>query len=114
MTQDEYKEEIKKLHDECVAICEKKNQDYARSDDAFYNFREFGTQGILVRISDKWARIKTLIAKGKPEVNDESLDDTLKDLANYALILILFLKSEFRDRIDKVWNPDASQEKTEN
>lgn len=71
-----------------------KNSDYA-SDDPLSNFKEcekFGVAsflGILVRMSDKWSRIRSIIKKGSREVKDESIEDTLCDLAVYSLLAII-------------------------
>ncbi len=72
-----------------------KNHDYARPEveDYYANFREceaFGItaeKGILIRMSDKWSRIKGLSAK-EAAVKDESIEDTMLDLANYALLYL--------------------------
>ncbi len=69
-----------------------KNQDYANNEDPFKNFRMSEMIGIpawkgaLTRLGDKFIRINNLISKGKTAVKDESILDTLVDLANYALI----------------------------
>jgi Domain of Unknown Function (DUF1599). len=49
-------------------------------------------EGVLVRMSDKWARINSLVKHGTSEVRDESIEDTLVDLANYAFIAVLILR----------------------
>lgn len=83
-------EEIGKLHD-------KKNTDYATTEDPFSNFREcerFGIpawQGTLVRMSDKWARLCNLT---KREALNEPIEDTLMDLAVYSLICLLLYKDK--------------------
>jgi len=72
---------------------DRKNHDYATTEDPFSNFREcekFGVkawQGCLVRMSDKWSRLTNLATKDA-KVN-ESFEDTLQDLAVYSLICIL-------------------------
>lgn len=71
-------------------IMEKKNQDYGADSDPFRNFREFGTYGILVRLSDKLARIRTWEERGQFAV-DETLQETVLDAINY-LILYLAMK----------------------
>ena len=49
--------------------------------------------GIIVRLSDKIARLQNLVQnEGKPKV-DESIEDTLEDIAGYA-INYLRLKKE--------------------
>ncbi|MES1923620.1 hypothetical protein MHBO_005225, partial [Bonamia ostreae] len=41
---------------------------------------------ILVRLFDKMLRLETLLNGAEQQVSDESIDDTLFDLANYALM----------------------------
>jgi len=79
-----------------------KNSDYAGSVDPFKNFKmceQLGIcpveEGMLVRMSDKMSRISTLIGENKEAVvTDEKLEDTLIDLANYAVILKCYLESK--------------------
>ena len=61
---------------------ERKNHDYGGS---FANLRREIPQAILVRIYDKYSRLKTLLNGTGPKV-DESIEDTLKDLANYCIM----------------------------
>lgn len=72
---------------------ESKNHDYGNS---FGNSMvEFGLIAAAVRMNDKMERIKSF-AKMKPEdmkVKDESIEDTLLDLANYAVMTLVELKS---------------------
>lgn len=68
----------------------KKNQDYATNDDVFRNFRMFGGLGILVRASDKLARLRTFEERNEFSVSDESLRDTIEDLINYAVIYLAY------------------------
>lgn len=89
--------------EKAAGIHHRKNQDYAGNGDPLQNLRESEQFGIpawkacLIRISDKYSRIRTLTLKGEQnaQVVDESLDDTLFDLANYAL-LTLVLRAEDR------------------
>jgi len=49
-----------------------------------------GDQGIMVRLGDKYSRACNLVRnQGKRTVKDETLEDTLLDLANYALLALL-------------------------
>lgn len=80
-----------------AALTRAKNTDYAGSDDAFKNFRlaeHLGVtdtaRGILVRMSDKFQRICNLIDRDNA-VADEKIEDTLKDLAIYSVILLIFM-----------------------
>lgn len=68
----------------------KKNKDYG---DAFHkSFEEFGVTAGVVRLNDKTERVKSLVKNGKAEVKDESLMDTLKDMASYAVMLYVELQ----------------------
>src|SRR4051812_30396010 len=46
-----------------MAIMDKKNSDYGARTDPFRNFHGFGAFGILVRKSDKMARLQTFLEK---------------------------------------------------
>ena len=78
----------------------KKNTDYAGTEgqkaDMLANFREAEDldvtmlKGILVRAGDKWKRIKNLTKEARAGmVADETVVDTMLDLANYMLIAIV-------------------------
>ena len=42
-----------------------------------------------IRLGDKFNRFKTLSRGGDQKVNDESIRDTLIDLANYAIMTVV-------------------------
>jgi hypothetical protein len=72
-------EEIKKTY-------ESQNADYGNSFDESIN--EYGPIAGLVRIRDKFNRANNLILHPKDQkVNDESIKDTLLDMANYCIML---------------------------
>lgn len=79
---------------EMADLHNRKNHDYA-GDDPLSNLRsteEIGIpawKGVLVRLMDKWARLKTFAKKGSYKVKDESLMDTLMDNAVYSLLCII-------------------------
>lgn len=90
------------LCDELKEITVRKNADYtgAGGDNPFHNFTQVESlgicstsQGFLTRMTDKLSRIASLTVTGKQMVKDESIEDTLKDLANYSLIMICELRS---------------------
>lgn len=84
------------LLDEIAELHSSKNHDYAKTNEPLSNFNRstaLGVEpwrGVLVRMSDKWSRIEQL-AGGKVAKN-ESLRDSLIDLAVYALIDIMLLE----------------------
>ena len=79
------KEQMINVQSEALALFQKKNQDYG---DAFANY---GTIGVLVRLSDKISRTLSISNSSVALVNDESLRDTLIDLHNYAAMAIMLM-----------------------
>lgn len=99
MKQEQFLTRLQVAYNDCVRISRAKNSDYAGQEDAFLNFRRSSEisgvpveRGILVRMSDKMTRIRNLMDR-PPEVRDESLLDTLNDLANYSMILRIWLEN---------------------
>lgn len=79
-----------------------KNADYTgQGDDPFTNFSHVEALGIapteigfLTRMTDKLCRIVSFVKKGTLQVKDESVEDTLIDLANYCLLFAAYIKSK--------------------
>lgn len=68
-----------------------KNNDYG---DSFgKGFKEYGMTMPCIRLEDKLNRLKSLTVQGKDQqVKDESITDTLADLANYAIMTLIELE----------------------
>lgn len=103
MTKKEYLKFHKDFAAEMIEITGRKNADYAghSDDDPFANFRiveKLGIatveQGFLTRMTDKLSRIITFSQKGELLVKDESVTDTLIDLANYSALLAGYLEDK--------------------
>lgn len=95
-------QKVGQYHKENLTILEQKNADYSGVEtDPFRNFKAcnmYGItteQGLLVRMSDKMMRISNLLTK-EAKVKDESIKDSLKDLSNYALILLAYIDQDAR------------------
>jgi len=73
-----------------------KNHDYGDSFEISCN--KFGIIAGIVRMGDKMNRIETLAVK-KAEVNDESIKDTLLDLANYAIMTVMWLNKQPKEEV---------------
>lgn len=74
----------KKICNQLNTLYAKKNQDYG---DSFAKLRkEYGNPAILIRLEDKLGRLKRLMMGAEPQVKDENINDTLMDLANYAIM----------------------------
>lgn len=104
------REEYLAFHRECcermVEITAAKNADYTSgSDDPFFNFTRVEAlgiasteQGFLTRMLDKVARVITFVKKGVLRVKDESVEDTLLDLANYCLLFAGYIRAKKRSQ----------------
>lgn len=74
--------------EELTALYRKKNHDYG---DSFHiTYEKWGLPMAAIRLNDKLQRFETLIRK-ESEVKDESIRDTLIDLANYAIMTVIEL-----------------------
>ena len=78
--------------DELRETYEKKNADYGNS---FENsLDKHGMIAGIVRMDDKMSRLISLNSKNEQQVMDESMRDTLMDLANYAIMSVMWLDEQ--------------------
>jgi len=104
MTRQEFMEYHAACLEKMAAICRAKNADYSHSDtvdDPFLNFtrvESFGVckteVGFMTRMLDKLSRINSFVQRGDLKVADESVEDTLFDLANYSILMAGYLKAK--------------------
>lgn len=73
---------------EMQELYNKKNHDYGNSFSD--TIKEFGFVPAIARINDKMQRLKQLVKGEKMQVN-ESMRDTLMDMANYCVLTIMEL-----------------------
>ena len=78
--------------DEINELYAKKNHDYG--DSFAQSFREEGMAMVRIRLGEKFNRLKALTRGGEQKVADESIRDTLIDLANYAIMTVLEMEGE--------------------
>jgi hypothetical protein len=84
----QFEEDAQKIYDELLAILVKKQIDYGPYN--IWNAPGGATNGLMVRMSDKLERLKNLIYSTKPIApENESLEDSFVDLANYAIIALM-------------------------
>lgn len=76
---------IKEIAIDVADLVEKKNKDYGNSFDK--TLEEYGDTAYFLRIEDKLSRLKSL-SKKDAAVVDESIEDTLKDIIGYTLLMI--------------------------
>ena len=86
-------EEFRTITNEMAELYARKNADYG---DSFgQTYRELGIISAVTRMSDKMNRLKRLVAhKDAQQVKDESIDDTLIDLACYAVMTLMERRRE--------------------
>ena len=86
------------LLEQIGAIHDRKQADYGSDTDAFANIRasaDFGAQpwvGALIRANDKMFRLKQFVRRGT--LANESAEDSMMDLAVYALIALILYREE--------------------
>lgn len=82
------------------AVCEELNRLYERKNadygDSFHkSFCEEGWAMVRIRLGDKLNRFKSLSRDpARQQVMDESMRDTLIDMANYAIMAVLEMADE--------------------
>lgn len=85
----------KEICDGIHALYQRKNHDYG---DSFgQSFRDHGILAGVIRIEDKFNRLKTLAGGAEQKVQDESIRDTLRDMANYAIMTLLEMEAGNED-----------------
>ncbi|NIR13553.1 MAG: DUF1599 domain-containing protein [Desulfobacterales bacterium] len=107
MNKQEYFEYHKNFCEKMISVTKAKNADYTGiTDDPFANFTRVEAlgicsteQGFLTRMMDKFCRITSFVQKGVLEVKDESVEDTLHDLANYCVLMAGFIKRKREESI---------------
>lgn len=63
-----------------------KNKDYG---DSFAKVRKEFPNSVLIRLADKFERLKQLMGGAEAQVKDESIEDTLLDMANYCIMEVI-------------------------
>ena len=76
--------------DEITDLLVKKHHDYGKG-----NILEIEELGIAIRITEKLSRLKHLLSR-EEEPSNESLEDSWKDIAVYAVIALLYRKGLFQ------------------
>ncbi|MBE1306013.1 DUF1599 domain-containing protein [Clostridium botulinum] len=88
-TSDNKSQRHKEICKQLNKIYESKNHDYGDSFGETY--KNLGIISAVTRITDKVNRLQSLCIK-EHKVKDESIKDTLKDLANYTIMTLIELK----------------------
>jgi hypothetical protein len=84
---------VRRFAELCIAMTQtydRKNTDYG--DSFSRSVQRYGKIAALTRMSDKWNRLENLMLSNDSKVKDESITDTLIDLASYALMTVMELE----------------------
>lgn len=81
---------FKKYTDHLAKTLQEKNKAYG--DSFTKSVDDYGLKVIGIRLSDKYNRIKHLVNNSELKENDESLEDTLLDMAGYSILALKYLE----------------------
>jgi hypothetical protein len=88
----DFSDEVRIVYDELMSLLLSKHKDYGAKNIA--DAPGGALNGLRVRMHDKLARINNLVDRDiNPE--HESLEDSFKDMANYAIIGLLVLRGKW-------------------
>lgn len=94
-------QKMREIADDLHSLYIRKNHDYG--DSFSLSYKEYGLTMSFIRIEDKLRRLEKL-SQTDAQVKDESIQDTLLDIANYAIMTEMELK------IDQVGNVVPTKE----
>lgn len=100
MNREEFLEYHKNVCDKLHLLTIKKNGDYSGGNiNPFFNYESVERNevtsteiGFMTRIMDKYNRINSFIKQGFFNVEDEKIEDTCLDAANYFIMLSAYFK----------------------
>lgn len=83
---------FKSYTDNLAETLSAKNKDYGNSFDKTLD--KYGLVALAIRLDDKLSRLTSLTKGETQHVKDESLKDTLQDIAGYAILGVRYLDHE--------------------
>jgi hypothetical protein len=92
-TEQEHQKKVNAFEDVTITLrnlYEAKNRDY--NDSFGQSFEKWGLPMSCIRLGDKLNRLESFALKKEMQVQDESVKDTLMDLANYAIMTLVELE----------------------
>lgn len=96
-TPTEFGQAVDKKYTECQELFWERNTKYGPK-----NISRNGTHGVIVRLQDKMERLQNFHSSclfhhclAEYHSEDESIEDTLRDIANYAIIGLLLHSGEW-------------------
>lgn len=81
---------FKEVTEELTELYSEKNRRY--NDSFSRQFEKSGLNMTVMRLDDKFSRLEALVRNPVDDGGDESIEDTLKDLANYAIMTLVEIR----------------------
>lgn len=103
----QHKQLLQQIHDTYV----KKNHDYG--DSFSRSFKKYGLVAAMVRMEDKWNRLDNMALGAEQKVADETIRDTLLDLAGYCIMTTMELDREKDNANQKAFEEQVRDEYAE-
>ena len=96
---------LRQIHDTYI----KKNHDYG--DSFSRSYKKYGIVAAMVRMEDKWNRLDNMASGAEQKVADETIRDTLLDLAGYCIMTTMELdkqksaenQKEFEEQVRNIY-----------
>lgn len=102
--------DINDIHNQQLALMAKKNKDYGNA--VYEGCSDIGDIYAYCRIFDKAKRFISLIKDGfNPEIKDDTLEDTIRDLANYCNMYLAW-KNRYKQENVKVKHIESNKDNT--
>ena len=102
--------DINDIHNQQLALMAKKNKDYGNA--LYEGCSDIGDIYAYCRIFDKAKRFISLIKNGfNPEIKDDTLEDTIRDLANYCNMYLAW-KNRYNQENKKVKHIESNKDNT--
>lgn len=103
---------LQQMHDTYI----KKNHDYG--DSFSRSFKKYGLVAAMVRMEDKWNRLDNMASGAELKVADETIRDTLLDLAGYCVMTMMELDRQkdnanqkaFEEQVRTEYADDSAKE----
>ncbi len=96
LSPEEFLKQFKNIQEKSFDLVKSKNSDYG------FSFIEDGYEGVLVRMTDKINRIRTISSGADMKIKTENLRDTIMDLQNYCTIAMICLDNDLHSSLLKI------------
>lgn len=80
------KRDIERVCDYLKEVLVSKDEDYGSSFDT--TLRKYGELALIIRLEDKMNRLQSIKKRMYPNIKNEKFEDTLLDLAGYAVLYL--------------------------